>query len=181
MSKLFGTKTYENLKKAFAGEAEAHTKYQYYSSKAKKEGYNIISSIFDETAGNEKEHAKLWFKALHDDDIPITRQNLIDAISGEDYETQVMYKEFAETAKEEGFNDLANLFASVGKIESDHSKRYKDLLDSLDDNKLFASEDPILWICTNCGHLHIGKQPPLACPVCKHPQAYFVRENRKYK
>ncbi|MGL4950872.1 MAG: rubrerythrin [Mycoplasma sp.] len=180
MADLKGSKTWENLQTAFAGEAQAHTKYQYYAKKAAKEGLNIISSIFEETAQNEKEHAKLWFKALHDDDVPLTKQNLMDAIAGEDHESQVMYKEFAETADAEGFTQLASLFRMVGKIETDHSKRYSNLLNSLESDKLFKSEDPILWICTNCGHLHIGKEPPVSCPVCKHPQAYFVRENRKY-
>lgn len=181
MSKLEGSKTYENLKTAFSGEAQAHTKYQYYASKAKKEGYNIIASIFEETSGNEKEHAKLWFKALHGDDIPVTKQNLLDAIKGENYEYQEMYKEFAEVAKAEGFNDIANLFKMVGHVESDHSKRYSELLNSLENGKLFKADEPVLWICTNCGHLHVGKEPPVSCPVCKHPQAYFVRENRKFK
>ncbi|MGL4948462.1 MAG: rubrerythrin [Mycoplasma sp.] len=181
MNKLKGSKTWENLQTAFAGEAQAHTKYQYYAKKAQKEGLNLIASIFEETAQNEKEHAKLWFKALHDDDVPITKQNLMDAIAGEDHESQFMYKEFAEIAEQEGFADIARLFKMVGKIETDHSKRYSELLESLESDKLFKSEEPILWICTNCGHLFIGKEPPLSCPVCKHPQAYFVRENRKYK
>lgn len=176
--KLEGTKTYENLKKAFGVEAEAHTKYQYYAKKAKKEGYNIIASIFDETASNEKEHAKLWFKALHNDDIPITKQNLLDAISGEDYEFETMYQNFADIAEQEGFKDIANLFRMVGKIESHHGARYKELLASLENDKLFKADEPVVWICTNCGHIHVGKEAPEKCPVCKHPQAYFVRDNR---
>lgn len=179
--KLVGTKTHENLLKAFANESEAHTKYQYYASKAKKEGLNIISSIFEETAGNEKEHAKLWFKALHGDDIPLTKQNIIDAIDGENYESQKMYIQFSKEAREEGFDELADLFAGVGEIESKHSKRYSDLLESLESGKIFKNDDPILWICTNCGNIFKGKEPPLTCLVCKHPQAYFVRETRKFK
>ncbi len=178
---LKDSKTWNNLKIAFANESEAHTKYQYYASKAKKEGYNIISSIFEETSKNEKEHAKLWFKYLHGDDVPITKQNLLDAIKGEDYETSVMYREFAEVAKQEGFNEIANLFLLVGDVEQKHMERYQKLLDSLEENKIFDSETPILWICTNCGHIHFGKKPPEKCPVCKHPQGYFVRENRIFK
>lgn len=181
MGRLEGSKTQKNLEVAFAGEAMAHTKYMYYASKAKKEGLNWVSSIFEETAGNEKEHAKLWFKALHNNEIPITKQNLLDAIHGEDYEYKEMYKQFAIIADEEGFTDIANLFRLVGDVESKHSKRYSELLSTLDNGKMFAADEPILWICTNCGHLHFGKNPPLACPVCNHPQAYFVRENRKYK
>lgn len=180
-SKLIGSKTLDNLKVAFSHETEAHTKYQYYASKAKKEGLNLISSIFEETSGNEREHAKLWFKAMHDDDIPITKQNLMDAISGENYEAKEMYREFADVADKEGFSDLAKLFRMVGDIEANHSKRYSELLDTLENGHMFKSNDPVLWICTNCGHLHIGKEPPMSCPACKHPQAYFVRENRKYK
>ena len=178
---LKNSQTWRNLKIAFSNEAEAHTKYQYYASTAKKEGFNIISSIFEETSKNEKEHAKLWFKFLHDDDVPVTRQNLLDAMKGEEYENKHMYIEFADTAEKEGFNEIANLFRMVGKIEGDHLERYKNLLDSLDESKLFKSDEPILWICTNCGHIHKGKEPPLKCPVCKHPQGYFVRENRVFK
>ncbi|MGL4951885.1 MAG: rubrerythrin [Mycoplasma sp.] len=181
MSTLKGSKTWANLQEAFAGEAQAHTKYQYYAKKASKEGLNLIASIFEETAQNEKEHAKLWFKAMHDDDVPVTTQNLLDAIAGEDHESQVMYKEFAEIADEEGFKDIANLFRMVGKIETDHSKRYSELLETLNNDKLSNADEPVLWICTNCGHLFFGKTAPISCPVCKHPQGYFVRENRKYK
>lgn len=178
---LKDSKTWNNLKIAFANEVEAHTKYQYYASKAKKEGYNIISSIFEETSKNEKEHAKLWFKYLHGDDIPVTRENLLDAIKGENYESSTMYKEFAETARSEGFDEIANLFAMVGNIEKKHMDRYTNLLESLDEQKIFKNDEPILWICTNCGHIHLGKEPPQKCPVCKHPQGYFVRENRVFK
>lgn len=177
MAKLDGTKTLENLKKAFSGEAQAHTKYQFYSSKAKKEGYNKIASIFDETAKNEKEHAKLWFKAMHGDDIPVTTKNLLDAIQGETYEYSSMYKEFAETAQEEGFDDIANLFRMVAEIELTHSQNYEKLLKQLENDELFNTNEPILWICTNCGHIHKGNKPPLVCPVCKHPQGYFVRKH----
>lgn len=179
--KLIGTETLENLKTAFSHETEAHTKYQYFASKAKKEGFNLIASIFEETSGNEREHAKLWFKAMHDDDIPITKQNLMDAITNENYESKEMYIEFANTAAKEGFQEIANLFRLVATIEANHSKRYSELLDTLENETLFKSSDPVLWICTNCGHLHIGKEPPISCPACKHPQAYFVCENRKYK
>lgn len=181
MRNLNGTKTLENLKTAFAGESQAHTKYQYYASKAKKEGYNIISKIFEETSKNEKEHAKIWFKIMHGDDIPITKQNLLDAISGEDYEYKTMYAEFAKTAKEEGFDDIAALFTMVGTIEEHHSDRYQAILKKLDQNEIFKADEPIFWICTNCGHVHKGKTPPPMCPVCKHPQAYFIEESNYFK
>ncbi len=174
------SKTWSNLLIAFSKESEAHTKYLYYASKAKKEGLNIISSIFEETAKNEKEHAKIWFKKMHDDDIPITLENLKDAIKGENYEWNEMYSEFSKIAEEEGYYEISKLFKLVGEVESHHSKRFNDLLNSLTNNQVFNSEEPVLWICTNCGHLHVGKTPPLICPVCKHPQSYFVRENRVY-
>lgn len=175
MSKLIGTKTFENLKIAFAGESQACLKYQYYSSKAKKEGYNAVSAFLDEASKNEKEHAKIWFKLINDD-IKITKQNLLDAIKSEEYEYNEMYKEFAKVADKEGFSDIAALFRMVGKIEEHHSAKFKKLLDSIESNEIFEGEEKCVWICTNCGHIHIGKNPPELCPVCKHPKGYFVRE-----
>ncbi len=181
MRNLEGTKTLENLKTAFAGESQAHTKYQYYASKAKKEGYNVIANIFEETSKNEKEHAKIWFKIMHGDEIPVTKQNLLDAIKGEDYEYKTMYADFAKVAKEEGFNDIAALFTMVGNIEEHHSDRYQAILNKLDKEEIFKADEPIFWICSNCGHVHKGKTPPALCPVCKHPQAYFIEESNYFK
>ena len=170
---LKGSKTEANLLAAFAGESQARNKYSYYSSKAKKDGYEQIAEIFEETANNEKEHAKLWFKALHNNDIPDTLTNLKDAASGEHYEWDEMYKEFAEIAKEEGFEDIAKLFDSVGKIEKEHEERYKQLLENVEDGKVFARGDIKIWKCRNCGHIHIAVNAPALCPVCDHPQSYF--------
>lgn len=175
MAKLIGTKTYENLKIAFAGEAQACLKYQYYSKKAKKEGYNLVSSFFDEASKNEKEHAKIWFKLINDD-IKITKENLLDAIKSEDYEYKEMYKDFSQVAKEEGFDDISKLFAMIANIENHHSNKFSQLLESIENNTIFESNEKAIWICTNCGHIHVGKEPPESCPVCKHPKAYFVRE-----
>ena len=168
-----GTKTEENLKTAFAGESQAHTKYQYYASKAKKEGYEQIAGIFEETARNEKEHAKLWFKLLHDNDIPATTLNLLDAAQGENYEWTDMYAGFAETAKEEGLNHIAFLFEGVAKIEKEHEERYRKLLANVNDGIVFSRDEEQIWQCDNCGHIIIGKKAPEICPVCSHPKAYF--------
>ena len=173
MASLKGTKTEENLKAAFAGESQAHTKYQYFASKAKKEGYVQIGNIFEETARNEKEHAKLWFKLLHNDDIPSTAENLLDAANGENYEWTDMYAEFAQTAKEEGFSRIALLFEGVAKIEKEHEERYRKLLANVKDELVFSRDGDQIWQCDNCGHIVIGKKAPEVCPVCNHPKAYF--------
>ena len=170
---LKGSKTEANLLAAFAGESQAYTKYGYYASKAKKEGYNEISAVFAETAGNEKEHAKIWFKLLHDG-MPDTLTNLADAASGENYEWTDMYAGFAATAKEEGFDRIAQLFTMVGAIEKEHEARYREIAGLLKEGRLFTRETEQVWICTNCGHIHIGTHVPEECPVCDHPQAYFV-------
>ncbi len=170
---LKGSKTEANLLTAFAGECQARTKYTYYASQAKKEGYEQISSIFLETAENEKEHAKLWFKALHGGAVPGTVENLKDAASGENYEYTDMYKKFEEDARAEGFDQIANLFKMVGEIESHHEKRYLELLKNIEAGTVFAKDQVFVWKCRNCGHLHVGKEAPKVCPVCKHPQSFF--------
>ena len=173
---LKGTKTAANLAAAFAGESEARNKYTYYASAAKKEGYNQIAAIFEETAGNEKEHAKLWFKALHGGAVPDTMTNLKDAAAGENYEWTEMYAEFAKVAKEEGFDDIAWLFEAVGAIEKEHEERYRKLVESIENGTVFADVEEQVWICSNCGHIHIGPSAPTVCPVCSHPQGYFLNE-----
>ena len=170
---LKGSKTEANLMTAFAGESQAYTKYGYYSSKAKKEGYNELAAVFAETAGNEKEHAKIWFKLLHDG-MPDTLTNLADAAAGENYEWTDMYAGFAATAEEEGFERIAQLFRMVGAIEKENEQRYLEVKKLLEEGRLFARETEQVWICTNCGHIHIGTHAPEKCPVCDHPQAYFV-------
>lgn len=170
---LKGTKTEQNLWTAFAGESQARVKYGYYASAAKKEGYNQIAAFFEETSGNEKEHAKIWFKALHGGKIPNTIENLKDAANGENYEWTEMYAEFAKTAKEEGFDNLARLFEEVGKIEKEHEERYRKLLANVEGGLVFSKDGDMIWQCANCGHIHVGKQAPGMCPVCEHPQAYF--------
>ncbi len=170
---LKGSKTEQNLMAAFAGESQARNKYTYYASKAKKEGYEQIAAIFEETANNEKEHAKLWFKELHDGDIPTTSVNLKDAAEGENYEWTDMYKEFAEVARSEGFTRIANLFEAVGKIEKEHEERYRKLLENVENELVFSKDGDKIWICRNCGHVCVGKSAPKVCPVCAHPQAYF--------
>ncbi|MEG1743264.1 MAG: rubrerythrin family protein, partial [Clostridia bacterium] len=164
----------------FAGESQARNKYTYYASKAKKEGYEQIASIFEETAGNEKEHAKLWFKALHNDDVPNTDINLKDAADGEHFEWTDMYAEFARVAKEEGFAKLAFQFEAVAKIEKEHEERYRKLLANVEGNKVFISDDVVIWQCSNCGHIHVGKAAPEICPVCAHPKAYFQKRVENY-
>lgn len=176
MKELKGTKTEENLQKAFSGEAMAFTKYLYYASKAKKDGFVQISQIFEETANNEKEHAKLWFKALHGGSVPTTTDNLEDAIKGELYEWTNMYKEFAEIAEEEGFSEIAEQMRGVAAIESHHEDRYQDLLNSIEGDKIFINSEKTRWICLNCGHIHEGLEAPEVCPVCDHPQSYFKRD-----
>ena len=177
---LKGSQTEKNLMEAFAGESQARNKYTYYASKAKKDGYEQIAAIFEETAGNEKEHAKIWFKLLHDGGIPDTMANLLDAANGENYEWTDMYDSFAKTAKEEGFDHIAFLFTEVGKIEKQHEERYRKLLDNIESGKVFEREEPKMWICRNCGHIHFGNEAPEVCPVCAHPKAYFEEKANNY-
>ena len=173
------SKTYENLKTAFAGESQARNKYTYFASKAKKEGYEQIAAIFLETADNEKEHAKIWYKLLNDG-ISSTEENLKTAAEGENYEWTDMYDGFAKTAREEGFENIANLFEGVGKIEKEHEARYNKLLENLKQEKVFNKEVPTMWICRNCGHIHYGEKAPEVCPVCAHPKAYFEQRSENY-
>ncbi len=175
---LKGTQTEKNLQTAFAGESQARNKYTYFASVAKKEGYEQIAAIFLETAENEKEHAKLWFKYL--DGIGTTAENLKAAASGENYEYTDMYKEFAEVAEKEGFKDLAYKFRAVGEIERHHEQRYLALLDNINMKKVFAKSEEKMWKCRNCGHLVIGKTAPAVCPVCNHPQSYFEVNAENY-
>ena len=177
---LKGSKTEQNLMTAFAGESQARNKYTFFASKAKKEGYEQIAAIFEETAGNEKEHAKIWFKLLNGGDIKSTIDNLEDAANGENYEWTDMYDKFAKDAKEEGFEHIAFLFESVGKIEKEHEERYLKLLNSVKEEKVFKSDVPTMWICRNCGHIHFGDKAPSVCPVCNHPQSYFERRATNY-
>ena len=177
---LKGSRTEANLMTAFAGESQARNKYTYYASKAKKDGYVQLAQIFEETANNEKEHAKIWFKLLHDGGIPTTIENLKDAAEGENYEWTEMYAEFAVVAKEEGFDHIAALFEMVAKIEKEHEERYKKLLANIDGGVVFSKDNDIVWICSNCGHIHIGKKAPELCPVCAHPQAYFMEKANNY-
>ncbi|CDD93027.1 rubrerythrin [Coprobacillus sp. CAG:826] len=170
--KLKGSRTEKNLLEAFAGESMARNKYTFYASKAKKEGYEQIASLFLETADNEKEHAKLWFKALHDG-MPSTLENLLDAANGENFEWTDMYARMAKEAREEGFEELAILFEGVGKIEKEHEERYRQLIKNLEEGQVFEKNGIVIWKCRNCGHIHVGKEAPQICPVCKHPQAYF--------
>ena len=175
---LKGSRTEANLMAAFAGESQARNKYTYYASKARKEGYEQIAAIFEETANNEKEHAKLWFKELHGGDIPDTMTNLEDAAAGENYEWTDMYKNFAETAREEGFTRIAFLFESVAKIEKEHEERYLTLLKNVKDDRVFHKDGDKIWICRNCGHVYVGKDALDVCPVCNHPQSFMeVRAN----
>ncbi|HKM14130.1 MAG TPA: rubrerythrin family protein [Candidatus Methanomethylophilaceae archaeon] len=170
---LKGSKTEANLNTAFAGESMARNKYTYYASQAKKEGYEQIADIFMETAENEKEHAKLWFKALHDDAVPETVANLKDAAEGENYEWKEMYPEFAKVAREEGFKQLAVLFEKVGNVEEQHEARYLALLKNIEEGIVFKRDEAVMWKCRNCGYIHVGKDAPKICPACKHSQSYF--------
>lgn len=179
---LQGSKTEKNLLAAFAGETQAHTKYEFFASQAKKDGYEQIAAIFDETSHNEKEHAKMWFKLLHDGAMPDTRANLQDCIEGEHYENTEMYVEFARVAREEGFNDIARLFDGVAAIEKTHEERYLKLLKQVEDDLVFKSTDgETVWVCRNCGHVHVGPTAPAVCPVCSHPRAYFERQADNYE
>ena len=175
---LKGSKTEQNLMAAFAGESQARNKYDYYASKAKKDGYEQISAIFKETANNEKEHAKLWFKLFHG--INDTLDNLLDAAAGENYEWTEMYKQFAQVADEEGFHDIAEKFRGVAAIEKTHEERYNKLAAAVKGGEVFVKLEENVWVCRNCGHIHVGKQAPEVCPVCAHPQAYFQMREIDY-
>lgn len=180
MKELKGTKTEKNLQEAFAGESQARNKYTYYASKAKKDGFVQIAKFFEETAANEKEHAKIWFKLLHGGEIPGTMENLADAAAGENYEWTDMYDRMAKEAKEEGFDHIAFLFESVGKIEKEHEARYKKLLANIEGDLVFSRDGDTMWQCSNCGHIVIGKKAPDICPVCSHPKAYFEIKAENY-
>lgn len=177
---LKGSRTEANLLAAFAGESQARNKYTYYASKAKKEGYEQIAAIFMETAENEKEHAKMWFKYLHDGAVPDTMTNLEDAAGGENFEWTEMYADFAKVAREEGFVEIAKAMELVGAIEKEHEERYRKLIQNLKEDVVFKAGEDTVWCCRNCGHVHIGKQAPNLCPACRHPQAYFERKANNY-
>ena len=177
---LKGTKTEKNLQDGFAGESMARGKYTYYASKAKAEGYEQISAIFAETALNEQEHAKLWFKALHGGEVPTTLDNLADAAAGENYEWTDMYARFAAEAREEGFTEIARLFDAVGAIEKHHEERYRKLMENIENGVVFKRDDIVVWKCRNCGHIHVGKFAPELCPTCKHPKSYFELNCENY-
>ena len=177
---LKGSKTEKNLMEAFAGESQARNKYTYYAAQAKKDGYVQISRFFEETANNEKEHAKMWFKELHGGEVPTTEENLLAAAEGENYEWTDMYDEFAKTAEEEGFKALAAKFRMVAEIERHHEERYRKLLKNVEDKVVFSKDGDAVWICRNCGHIVVGKEAPVMCPVCAHPQAYFELRKENY-
>ena len=177
---LKGSKTETNLLAAFAGESQARNKYDYYASKARKEGYEQIAAIFEETARNEKEHAKLWFKQLNGGEVPETIANLKDAAAGENYEWTDMYAGFAKVAEDEGFTKIAKLFKGVAEVEKHHEKRYKALISNVEETNVFEKSDETMWICRNCGHVHFGKSAPKVCPVCSHPQSYFELLSENY-
>ena len=174
MKELKGTKTEANLQTAFAGESMARNKYTYYASKAKKDGYVQIAKLFEETANNEKEHAKIWFKLLHGGEMPDTPANLLDAAEGENYEWTDMYAGFAVEAREEGFTEIAILFEKVAAIEKMHEERYRKLLANVEGGLVFSRDEDMMWECSNCGHVVVGKKAPEICPVCKHPKSYFM-------
>lgn len=175
-----GSRTEANLMAAFAGESQARNKYTYYAAKAKKDGYEQIADIFLKTADNEKEHAEIWFKKLHDGGIPDTAANLLDAAAGENYEWTEMYKEFEKVASEEGFTEIAALFKLVGAIEKEHEERFRTLSGNLEKGIVFARDGQTVWLCRNCGHLHVGPEAPAMCPVCTHPRAYFEIREKNY-
>ena len=177
---LASTKTKKNLQEAFAGESQARNKYTYYASRAKKDGFVQIAALFEETAANEKEHAKLWFKYLHDGAVPDTATNLLDAATGENYEWTDMYARMAREAREEGFTEIAKKFEMVAAIEKHHEERYRKLLQNVQDELVFSKDGEAIWQCSNCGHIVIGRRAPEVCPVCEHPQAYFQLEATNY-
>ena len=177
---LKGSKTEQNLMTAFAGESQARNKYTYFASKARKDGYEQIASIFEETANNEKEHAKIWFKLLNGGEISDTLSNLQTAAEGENYEWTEMYADFAKVAKEEGFDKIAFLFEEVAKIEKEHEERYKKLLNNINNELVFSNDGDTIWICRNCGHIVVGKKAPMVCPVCQHKQSFFERKANNY-
>ena len=177
---LKGSRTEANLMAAFAGESQARNKYTYYASKAKKDGYVQIGKIFEETADNEKEHAKIWFKLLHGGEMPATLDNLKDAAAGENYEWTDMYDKFAMEAKKEGFDHIAYLFEAVGKIEKEHEERYRKLIANMEGGLVFSKDGDVIWQCSNCGHIVVGKKAPEICPVCSHPQSYFQVKAENY-
>ena len=177
---LKGSQTEKNLMTAFAGESQARNKYSYYASKAKKDGYEQIAAIFEETANNEKEHAKLWFKLLHGGEVPTTAENLLAAAEGENFEWTDMYDRMAKEAREEGFEKIAYLFEEVGKIEKEHEARYLKLLENVENGLVFSKDGDTIWKCRNCGHIVIGKNAPEICPVCNHPKAYFEVKAENY-
>lgn len=179
MAEIKGTKTEKNLNAAFAGESQARVKYQFYASKAKKEGYEQIAAIFQETSDNEKEHAKIWYKLLHDG-VADTITNLKDAADGENYEYTDMYAKFAAEAREEGFNEIAELFEKVGEIEKHHEERYRKLIENIEKGMVFKGDGVTVWKCRNCGYIHIGDSAPEVCPVCNHPQSYFEIQAENY-
>ncbi len=180
MKELKGTKTEANLSAAFAGESQATNKYLYFASQAKKDGYQQIAAIFEETAANEKEHAKMWYKYLRGGSVRPTTENLIEAADGENYEWTDMYAGFAKTAREEGFDEIAEKFEGVGAIEKSHEERYRKLLANIDGGLVFSRDGDMIWQCRNCGHIVIGKEPPEICPVCAHPRAYFELRAQNY-
>lgn len=180
MENIKGTKTEANLQAAFAGESQARNKYTYFASKAKKDGFVQIANIFEETAANEKEHAKIWYKLLNGGNVGSTIENLKEAASGENYEWTEMYAQFAKEAREEGFERIARLFEAVGEIEKEHEKRYKQLLANIEGDLVFSKEGDVIWECSNCGHICIGKKAPDVCPVCAHPQSYFQVKAQNY-
>ena len=177
---LKGSKTEKNLMEAFAGESMARNKYTYYASKAKKDGYEQIARLFEETAANEKEHAKIWFKYLHDGEVPSTEANLKDAADGENFEWTDMYARMAKEAREEGFTQIAKKFEMVAAIEKEHEERYRKLLDNIKKERVFSKDNDVIWQCSNCGHIVIGKRAPEECPVCNHSQAYFQVKATNY-
>jgi rubrerythrin len=180
MKNIKGTRTEQNLLEAFAGESQARNKYTFYASKAKKDGYVQISKIFEETAGNEKEHAEIWFKYLHEGKVPTTTVNLKDAADGENCEWTDMYARMAREAREEGFDEIAEKFEMVGAIEKEHEERFRKLLKNIEDKVVFSRDGDTIWQCSNCGHIVIGKDAPEICPVCDHPQSYFQLPAKNY-
>ena len=178
---LKGSKTEENLKTALAGESQARVKYEWYASQAKKDGYVQIKDIFQESSDNEKEHAKIWFKLLHGGKVPDTETNLLDAVAGENYEWTEMYDGFAKTAREEGFDDIADLFEKAASVEKVHEERYQKLFDNIKAGKVFKKDEEIAWKCNNCGYIHYGSEAPDVCPLCDHPQAHFRKQDKSYE